>query len=455
MTYLYSNNATSTLLAPIGSSDVSLTVQVADASKFPSASAALGTFFMLTLLDAATKTTVEIVKVTQTAGNVFTIVRAQEGTTASAYAAGAIASHRVTAGAMSNLAEVSRIFSQGAPTTLASASTVDIGSVSTVAVEVSGTTTITSFGTNYNGPRYVRFQNALTLTHNTTTLNLPGAANITTTAGDVLIAYPNLALNGWNVVSYQVSTSYPYVPVILRSYISGLTLSTVGSSTTMSIAAGQATDSTNIVTMNVAATNKTTANWALGSGVGGLDTGTIAASTWYYFYAIRRPDTGVTDVVFSANSSAPTLPSSYTQYRYIGAGLTNGSSQWTKFTQFGDEFTWDSPPLEFSSAGSTTASLLTLTVPRGRKMKVLLNTKSTSAGDYFYFSDPANSDLAPSQTTSPLLTSYSSGAGPAGGAGAQDVCWTNTSAQIRHREGSTSVLYIATVGWTDLRGKDL
>ena len=86
------------------------------------------------------------------------------------------------------------------PVTLASAATTDIGAQNALAVEITGTTTITSFGTSYNGPRFLRFTGALILTHNATTLNLPGAANITTVAGDTAIAYPNTTGNGWNVV---------------------------------------------------------------------------------------------------------------------------------------------------------------------------------------------------------------------------------------------------------------
>lgn len=93
------------------------------------------------------------------------------------------------------------------PVTLASATTTDIGGQNSQFVEISGTTTITSFGTAYNGPRFLRFTGALTLTHNATTLNLPGAANITTSAGDTCIAVPNQALNGWNVVSYQYAAN--------------------------------------------------------------------------------------------------------------------------------------------------------------------------------------------------------------------------------------------------------
>lgn len=89
------------------------------------------------------------------------------------------------------------------PVTLASATTTDIGGENAMFVEISGTTTITSFGTNYNGPRFLRFTGALTLTHNATTLNLPNAANITTAAGDTCIAVPNITPNGWNVYAYQ------------------------------------------------------------------------------------------------------------------------------------------------------------------------------------------------------------------------------------------------------------
>jgi len=90
-----------------------------------------------------------------------------------------------------------------APVTLASAATTDIGGQNSIFVEISGTTGITSLGTNYNGPRFLRFTGSLTLTHNATTLNLPGAANIITVAGATAIAYPNSTGDGWNIHSYH------------------------------------------------------------------------------------------------------------------------------------------------------------------------------------------------------------------------------------------------------------
>ena len=93
--------------------------------------------------------------------------------------------------------------------TLASAGTVDIGGADSYAVEITGTTTITSLGTNYSGPRYIRFTGVLTLTHNASLLNLPGAASITTAAGDSCVAVPNSTGNGWHVTSYQVYGNPP------------------------------------------------------------------------------------------------------------------------------------------------------------------------------------------------------------------------------------------------------
>lgn len=91
-------------------------------------------------------------------------------------------------------------------TTLASGTTTDIGGQNSPFVSVTGTTTITGFGTNYNGPRFVSFTGALILTHSAT-LVIPGAANITTAAGDSAIAIP--ISGGWQIVAYQKASGLP------------------------------------------------------------------------------------------------------------------------------------------------------------------------------------------------------------------------------------------------------
>jgi hypothetical protein len=89
-----------------------------------------------------------------------------------------------------------------AEATLASAATCDIGSAPSTAVVITGTTTITSFGTVPNCIRFVRFAGALTLTHNATSLVLLGSANHSTNAGDSAV-YRSDASGNWREVSYS------------------------------------------------------------------------------------------------------------------------------------------------------------------------------------------------------------------------------------------------------------
>ena len=101
-----------------------------------------------------------------------------------------------------------QLFSQGTLTSIASAATTDIGAQLSNFLQITGTTTITSFGTNYNGPRFLIFSGALLLTHSAT-LVLQGAANITTAANDCAIAIP--ISGGWQVVAYQRASGFPVV----------------------------------------------------------------------------------------------------------------------------------------------------------------------------------------------------------------------------------------------------
>lgn len=67
---------------------------------------------------------------------------------------------------------------------IASASTVNLSTATGNGVHITGTTTITNFTMTAGQLEWVVFDGALTLTHHATNNNLPGAANITTAAGD-------------------------------------------------------------------------------------------------------------------------------------------------------------------------------------------------------------------------------------------------------------------------------
>lgn len=94
-------------------------------------------------------------------------------------------------------------------TAIPSAATTDIWSASGDFVHVSGTTTITGLGTaNAAGnERTVIFDGILTLTHNATSLILPGAANITTAVGDSMVVRSEGGANA-RVTSYQRAATF-------------------------------------------------------------------------------------------------------------------------------------------------------------------------------------------------------------------------------------------------------
>ena len=243
---------------------------------------------------------------------------------------------------------------------------------------------------------------------------------------------------------------------ILPGYLFGCTLSTAGASTTMSISAGRVTDSTGLQSMALTAIAKTTAAWALGTATGGLDTGATANNTTYHFYVIRRPDTGVVDVIFSLSATSPTLPANYTQFRRIGSRKTNGSAQWRGFIQYGDEVWLTSPVLEINSSAFVAASTLYTidSIPTGRQLKgnfTLFKVQPSTGMVNFW--DPALGILGASVSVTPLGKSYSDSA--TGATINTFDTFTDTSARIYGgaSAGSQDVKLVCN-GWTDTRGRE-
>jgi len=98
---------------------------------------------------------------------------------------------------------------EAAAVDVASGSTTNIGAAASLAVRITGTTTITAFDNVAAGIRRLGyFAGALTLTHNATSLILPGGANITTAAGDSFEAI-SLGSGNWKVVFYQKADGTP------------------------------------------------------------------------------------------------------------------------------------------------------------------------------------------------------------------------------------------------------
>jgi hypothetical protein len=127
----------------------------------------------------------------------------------SAYATGLMSSNAVSIMDLSevdDLQELRDAFNAQTIQTIASATATPLGTATSEYVVISGTTTITSFTTATAGVRrLVRFSGALTLTHNATTLILPGAANITTVAGDTAL-FVSEGSGNWRALFYAPTT---------------------------------------------------------------------------------------------------------------------------------------------------------------------------------------------------------------------------------------------------------
>jgi hypothetical protein len=106
--FLFANNASSTLAAPISNTATSVTLAAGTGAEFPSPSA--GQQFGLTFNDAATGLLTEIVYCTARTGDTLTIARAQEGTTAQGWASGDLAANLWTAGVAAAMQQTSALF---------------------------------------------------------------------------------------------------------------------------------------------------------------------------------------------------------------------------------------------------------------------------------------------------------------------------------------------------------
>lgn len=249
---------------------------------------------------------------------------------------------------------------------------------------------------------------------------------------------------------YQASGGSSGLPLL---YKAGYTLSNdvTSPNTVLDVAVGAVRDSTNAADIILAsALTKTTGTWASGTGNGGLDTGTVANSTWYSVFAINN-GTSV-DCLFSTSATSPSMPSGYTYKRRIGSFLTDASAHILAYTQVGSKFLWSAPPTDVNSTSlSTSAVAYTLTVPTGVKVDAeFMAFATTSAVTAVLISSPDVPDIAP-DTNSIFDFIVTTGTTPFMPYPCANLYRrTSTSATIRSRAtGAVSTFRIRTTGWTE------
>lgn len=202
----FSNRAASSLSAGILAGDTSLTVASGQGARFPALSAGQSFTAVLQAGDQDTDAR-EYILVTARSGDTLTITRAQEGSAAAAWSAGMTIAMVVTAANLASFLQSDGDTLTGAlnfapRADIASAATMDLSTVSSNSLRVTGTTTVSSLGTLPIGSRrLLHIVSGLTFTQSSS-LQLPGLLNLVAGAGD-MIEFESIASGTWKCINYQ------------------------------------------------------------------------------------------------------------------------------------------------------------------------------------------------------------------------------------------------------------
>tara|TARA_Y100000004_G_scaffold85283_1_gene95708 strand:+ start:207 stop:1616 length:1410 start_codon:yes stop_codon:yes gene_type:complete len=249
-----------------------------------------------------------------------------------------------------------------------------------------------------------------------------------------------------------------------RGYLSGLTLSNNSSDSDhdIDIAVGEARDTADGADLSISSTftKKIDATWASGSGNGGMANGvSLSADTWYHVYLVEL-DAGGTDAGFDTATNAANLVATSgvaSAYRRIGSVLTDSSSNILGFTQFEDEFIFDTQIVNVNgSALGTSRVLQTVSTPLGFETRAILGLLAkvinSNANVQMTLTHPNVTDAIVSVDIANNAGENSSDLNGTWAAGTH-IVRTNTSSQFAFRQSFNSTVYINTNGYLDPRGR--
>jgi len=248
-----------------------------------------------------------------------------------------------------------------------------------------------------------------------------------------------------------------------RGYLSGLTLSNgTDADHDIDIAVGEARDSGNTTDLSLSSimTKQIDATWSSGTGAGGMASGvTLSADTWYHVYLVEL-DAGGTDAGFDTSTTAANLVATSgiaSAYRRIGSVLTDSSSNILGFTQFEDEFIWDTQVTNVDETALGTSRVLqTVTTPLGFETKAILGiiarVINSNYNIQFTVTHPNVTDAEP---LPPIANNAGENTGGEQGtwAAGTHIVRTNTSSQVAFRQSFNGTDYINTNGYYDPRGR--
>jgi hypothetical protein len=158
-----------------------------------------------------------------------------------------------------------------------------------------------------------------------------------------------------------------------------------------------------------------------GTGIGGLDTGSVSSDTFYYIYLVPDNDTGWRQLGAVASTSDPDSgPTGYELYRYVGAWRTDSSSNLMDIVHQGNRFFYarqvDYPRLlEITNAQPTESTWIRsddtteTSVQYGNAVSTEIAIPSTWGGVYLCCSGQSNTNdlrlcLAMGTASAPSIT---------------------------------------------------
>lgn len=221
------------------------------------------------------------------------------------------------------------------------------------------------------------------------------------------------------------------------------------------------TGNTENITASSAFVKQIDATWAAGTAAGGLASGVaLSNDTWYHLFITGKADDGGFDFGFDTSLTAANLladaaviAAGLTTYRRIGSVLTDGSANILGYSQFGDEFLWDSPPLDINATTlGTTAVSYALSTPLDVQTIAIQNLSIDDPASATVYMSSLDQDDESASFANGRLSAHREGTD----SGVGDIrTRTNTSSQVRGRSSVASTeLAAATVGYIDIRGKE-
>ena len=248
------------------------------------------------------------------------------------------------------------------------------------------------------------------------------------------------------------------INVYPRGYLHGLTLSNNSGDATndIDVAAGECVTSDGPywrMALASALTKRLDAAWAVGTGNGGLDTGSIANTT-YHIWLIQRSDTLVVDALFSASATAPTMPANYDRKRRIGSVIRE-SAAIVAFYQVGDSFRRVNSVNASTSVVTFASTLTDCLVPAGIVVQPILafvlNLAASSSG---------NMSIGSALDGSTIVNAVAAVTAAGTSQNSRNVIgngfFTNTSKQLYLSQtitGTATTANVVSLGWIDTRGR--